>query len=208
MSTARGPAAAADALGRFPAFGREVIAGALQQLADREATGIVQPSAWSYPWTDAIDLVLKKRAAGILLPLSRYRAVNPASSAPLVIARVPVFGGVPGSGLVAELRVLVAPARGARGKDAQKVVSFLAEAPVERSIADAMGMVPGRLDAPVRDGASFEGREAARAAMLLLPAPGIAGDASNTAAFAEAAAAVLRSPTEVEAAVSKLYTGK
>ncbi len=205
---ARGPAAVADALGGFPAYGREVIAEALGRLAALERDGIVQTSAFSYPWADAVDLVLKRRAAGIILPLSRFRAINPAASAPLVIARVPDFAGVTGAGLVAELRVLVMPSRGARGKGVEKVISFLAEPGTQRAIADGLGMAPARLDAAVRDGASFEAREAARGATLLLPVPGISGDARYAAVFAEAAAAVLRSPGNVAEAVSGLYGGK
>lgn len=205
---ARGPAAAADALGGFPSRGRAAVEDGLARLAAMEQDGIAQPAAFSYLWADAIDLVLRKRAAGVFLPLSRFRSINAAASAPLVTAGMPEFPGVAGFGLVAELRVLVMPSRGARGRGAEKVVAFLGEAGSQRALADGLGMVPARVDAPVRDGASFEGREAARRAALVLPVPGIAGDARNAAAFAEAAAAVLRSPGDVQAAVAALYAGR
>jgi hypothetical protein len=202
---ARGPAAAEDVFGHFPASGRDVAAEALRLLAVMERDGTIQPSAFSFPWQDAIDLLGGRRAAGAFFPLSRFRAMNPAASAPLIIGRVPAFPGTSGSSLVAEVRVLVMPSRGARGRGAEMVVAYLARPDIQRALADSLRMVPCRLDAPVRDGASFEGREAARAASVLLPAPGIWGDARGTAAFAEAAAAVLRSPGEVDAAVSALY---
>jgi ABC-type glycerol-3-phosphate transport system substrate-binding protein len=208
LGGARGPAAAADALGGFPLRGREALEDGLARLAAMEQDGIAQPAAFSYLWADAINLVLQKHAAGIFLPLSRFRSINAAASAPLLIAQVPEFPGVAGFGLVAELRVLVMPFRGARGRGAEKVIAFLGEPGSQRALADGLGMVPARADAPVRDGASFEGREAARRAALFLPVPGIAGDARNTAAFAEAAAAVLRSPGDVAAAVAALYAGR
>jgi len=202
---ASGPGAAADAFGRYPGFGRETAASALELLADLERDGIVQGSAFSFPWQDAVDQLLRKQAAGMFLPLVRYRALNPAATAPLIIARVPQFPGTTGTAIVAEVRMLVMPARGARGRGSEKVVAYLARPEVQRSLADALGMVPARLDAPVRDGASFEGREAARAAAALVPMPTAGGDAPSTAALVQAAAAALRSPAEVGAAVNALY---
>jgi len=205
---ARGPGAAEDVFGRFPAYGRDVAAEALGRLAGLERDGTLQPSAFSFPWQDAVDLVLHKHAAGAFLPLSRFRSLDPAASAPLIIARVPPFPGASGAGLVAEVRVLVMPARGARGRGVEKVIAFLARPEIQRSLADSLRMVPARMDAPVRDGASFEGREAARAAAALIPMPGAWGDERRAAVFAEAAAAVLRSPGEVAAAVAALYGQK
>jgi len=205
---AKGPGAAEDVFGRFPAYGRDVATESLGRLASLERDGTLQPSAFSFPWQDAVGLVLHKRAAGAFLPLSRFRSLDPAASAPLIIARVPSFPGASGAGLLAEARVLVMPARGARGRGVEKVVAFLARPEVQRSLADSLRMVPCRLDAPVRDGASFEGREAARAAAALLPMPAVWGDARSRALFAQAAAAVLRSPGEVAAAVAALYGEK
>jgi hypothetical protein len=154
-----------------------------------------------------VNLLLQRRAAGMLLPLSRFRGLNPAVSAPLIVSRVPEFPGAAGYALVAELRVLVMPARGARGRGAEKVVAFLAEAATQRAIADALGMMPARLDAPVRDGAAFEAREAARTAAALVSPPAIGPDDTHAGAIAAAASAVLRAPGEVESIIRGLDGG-
>jgi hypothetical protein len=208
LCSAQGPGVPQDVFGGWPVAGRENAAAALGRLAGLERDGTLQGAAFSFVWQDAMDLVSTKKAAGVFLPLSRFRAMNPAASAPLISSRVPAFPGASGTALAAEVRVLVMPTRGARGRGAEIVVAYLSRPDVQRALADGLRMVPCRLDAAVRDGASFEGREAARAATALIPMPGAGADPRGTAAFAEAASAVLRSPGEVSAAIAALYGGR
>jgi ABC-type glycerol-3-phosphate transport system substrate-binding protein len=204
LAAAGGPAAAAEAFTTFPLRGRETMAAAIGRLARLEAGGFVQKAAFSYPWQDAVGLVLQKKAAGILIPLGRYRGIDPVASAPFVTAGVPAFAGE-GSVVVAEVRVLVMPRRGARGRGAERVVAFLAEPGPQRAVAEALHMVPARLDAPVRDGASFEAAAALRDAAVILPAPGLGLKDRDAAAVAAAAVSVLRSPAGAADAVAALY---
>ena len=208
MASATGPASAAAALAGFPALGRDALEAAFGRLASFQAEGIFQPGSFSYPWADAIGLVLQKRAAGILLPLSRYRSLNPAASAPLIVSPVPDLRGSPGSTLVARTRLIVAPAGGARGRGAGKLAEFLAEPAVQREVADALQMVPAVLDAPVRDGPAFEAVNAARAADAVVPSPAGFMPPDAAAAIAAAAQSALRAPGETAAAVAGLYAGK
>jgi hypothetical protein len=207
-ASAIGPASAAAALAEFPMRGRDALEAAFLKLASFQAEGIFQPGSFSYPWADAVGLVLQKRAAGILLPLSRYRRLNPASSAPLIVSRVPDIRGSTGSTLVARTRLLVAPARGARGRGAGKLAEFLADPAVQRELADALLMVPAVLDAPVRDGPAFEAMNAARAAAAVVPEPAAFMAPDAAAAVAAAAQTALRSPRDAAAAAAGLYAGK
>jgi hypothetical protein len=126
LGTARGPGASAEALKLFPGQGRETVADALRRLASLQRAGLLQPGSASSSWSDALDLVRARKAAGALIPISRLRSLSEADAAPLVVVRVPDFPGAAGYGLLADVRVLVMPARGGRGTE--KVAAWLAGA--------------------------------------------------------------------------------
>jgi ABC-type glycerol-3-phosphate transport system substrate-binding protein len=208
LAGSQGPGAAADAFSPDPAASRGPLAAAFRQLAELQKEELFQKASFSYPWADATGLVLSRRAAGILLPLSSFRGLNPAQAAPLITSRVPDFTGVPGYPLVAEVRVLVMPSRGARSRSVDALIHYLSEPAVQRSLADALKMVPARLDAPPRDGAAFEAREAARGAARLAVPPALTLEPARAAEVAAAAATVLRDPAAAQDAVSRLYGEK
>jgi len=134
--------------------------------------------------------------------------LNPAASAPLIVARVPDFPGTKGYGLVADVRVLVMSARGARGRGAEKLVAYFAEPETQRALADALGIVPARLDAPPRDGASFEAMEAGRNASAVMPPPALLLGPRRAGELASAAGIVLRNPAAVTETIFSLFGEK
>ena len=207
LSSGQDQKAAIAAFEKFPKEGREAVGGAFEALAGMQKSGLVQAGSFSYPWSDAIGLLLHRKAAGILLPLSRFRAINPIESAPLIVSRVPDFPGSREYGLLADLRVLVMPARGAAGRGAERAIAYLAQAEIQRALADALGIVPAALDAPIRDGASYAAVDAARNAGALLSPPGMVLDAKQVAAFAAALDKALRSPRDVPSILKELYAG-
>jgi hypothetical protein len=208
LAAAQGPAAALEVFAGFPKTGRETMSEALARLGSLQRDGLAQAGSFTYPWPDALDLVLHLQAAGTFLPLSRFRGMPPASTAPLIVAPVPEFPGTASYIVIADVRLLAAPAGGARGRGSEEVIRFLAETGTERGLADALGMVPARLDAPVRDGAAYEAVAAAKGAGAFLPPPETLLAPRDAAAVAAAAETMLRSPDAVAETVAALYAGR
>ena len=208
LASARDRAAADAAFKKFPAEGRGVIKDALTDFSGLQKEGLVQAGSFSYPWSDALGILLNKKAAGLFLPLSRFRGINPVQSAPLIVSPLPEIPGSRGYAVVADLRVLVMPSRGAVGRGAEKVVAFLSEASSQRLLADALGMVPAVLNAPVRDGASYAAVEAGRGAGTLLVHPAITLGQKKAADFSAAMQKALRSPRDISSIIEDLYGGK
>ena len=197
--------AAAAAFAAFPLEGRETMATGMEEFAGLQRDGLVQAGSFSYPWGDAVGLLLDKKSAGILLSLSRYRAIDPIKSAPLIVSRLPEFAGSREFALVADLRVLVMPSRGAAGRGAEKVIAFLAETGTQRALADGLGFAPASLSAPIRDGASYAAVEAARNAGRLIPHPAAVLGEKKAADFSAALGKALRSPRDVPSILAELY---
>ncbi len=202
------PRAAAEAFTAFPLEGRETMAAGMEAFAGLQKDGLVQAGSFSYPWSDAIGLLLDKKSAGILLSLSRYRAIDPIKSAPLIVSPIPELAGSREYALVADLRVLVMPARGSAGRGAEKVIAFLAEPAIQRALADGLGMAPASLEAAIRDGASYAAVEAARNAGLLLQHPASILGEKRAADFSAALEKALRSPREAPSILAELYGGE
>jgi hypothetical protein len=208
LASTKDIAAADAAFKKFPMEGRGAITDAMTLFGGLQKEGLVQAGSFSYPWSDALGLLLNRKAAGMLLPLSRFRGINPIQSAPLILSQLPEFPGSHGYAVVADLRVLVMPAWGAAGKGAEKVAAFLSEAGTQRALADSLGMIPAALNAPVRDGASYAAVEAARGAGALLVLPVITLGQKKAADFSAALQKALRSPREVPSILEDLYGGK
>jgi ABC-type glycerol-3-phosphate transport system substrate-binding protein len=126
----------------------------------------------------------------------------------LIVSRLPEFTGSREYALVADLRVLIMPAEGAVGKGVEKAIAFLAEPETQRALADALGMVPAALDAPIRDGASYAAVEAVRNAGTLLSPPAVVLGEKRAAAFATALDKALRSPRDLPSILTELYGGQ
>jgi ABC-type glycerol-3-phosphate transport system substrate-binding protein len=204
-SSAQDQKAAAAAFVKFPLEGRETIAKGMEAFAGMQKDGLVQAGSFSYPWGDAVGLLLDKKAAGILLPLSRYRSIDPIDSAPLIVSLLPELSGSRDYALIADLRVLVMPSRGAAGKGVEKVIGFFAETATQRALADRLDMMPALLNAPIRDGAAYAAMEAARSAGTLIPHPASVLGEKRAADFSAALEKALRSPREIPSILADLY---
>lgn len=142
----------------------------------------------------------------MFMPISRFRALNPVSSAPLIVSRLPDFPGERGSAILADVRVLVMPARTARAKGRDVLTAWLADPVTQRALADALGIVPARLDSAVRDGASYAAVDAARHAGALILPPLLTLSAARAADFTSSVGAVLRSPKEASSITADLLS--
>ncbi len=200
--------AAAAAFKKFPLEGRDAIEEAFTDFAGLQKDGLAQTASFSFPWSDALGLLLDKKAAGMLLPLSRYRAIDPVRRAPLIVSRLPELPASREYAVIADLRVLVMPSRGAAGRGSEKVIAFLAEAETQRALSDALNLTPAALEAPVRDAAAFEAVQIARGAGLLIPHPALTLGTERAADFSAALEKALMSPRDVPSIVGELYQGR
>ncbi len=170
----------------------------LKHFAQAQADGIFQRAAFSYPWSDALTILTRGDVRAVFAPLSRYRSLDGGTQTELEVRRPPDARGRSNYPLFADVLLAVVRTKSSEKAGVVGALQALAEAGAQRELADLLGTIPARIDAPVRDGASFTAVRIARTAAYVVPRPSAALVPDVTYELADLSLLLLRNPTLTE----------
>lgn len=174
----------------------------LQRLARAQSEGIIQRASFSYPWSDAAAIVKRGDVGAIFAPLSFYRSFDGGTQAALEVKRPPDALGRSNFALFADVLIAVVRSKSIDKMGVQAALQALAETAAQRTLADLLGTIPARIDAPVRDSAAFTAVRIARTAAYFQPLPGAALSDDITEELSELSLLLLKNPSNAEAQFS------